>query len=209
MIGPLFTVLSGQQTTLPYRTDISDPDSQPYVILPHPKAGAGDHEFAPGPAWRLLATINSIDKASLYQMSYALSRRFGWVYVDAPTDLRGFIAAFLAKTDPEFGPPAAADPCPLADLWAAINDVRVIGSAPIIDAIAAIRELSPGTLIFGAADDAMRAAILDALDMVLLPMLDGINLQDAETLGETIIAAYGLQGGEADRIKSRLEAVAI
>lgn len=48
VIGPLFTVLSGQQTTLPYRTDLSDKDSQPYTILPKPKAAAAEHEFAPG-----------------------------------------------------------------------------------------------------------------------------------------------------------------
>lgn len=91
VIGPLFTVLSGQQTTLPYRTDLSDKDSPPYAILPRPKASAAPHEFAPGPAWRLIATINSIDKASLYQMSYALSRRFGWVYVDVPSDLADLV----------------------------------------------------------------------------------------------------------------------
>ena len=52
VIGPLFTVLSGQQTTLPYRIDITDKDSQPYTILPKPKAGAAPHEFAPGAGWR-------------------------------------------------------------------------------------------------------------------------------------------------------------
>lgn len=90
VIGPLFTVLSGQQTTLPYRTDLSDKNSQPYTILPKPKAGAAEHEFAPGPAWRLIATINSIDKASLYQMSYAL--------IVEPVDdaSRGHVTASLA-----------------------------------------------------------------------------------------------------------------
>lgn len=146
VIGPLFTVLSGQQTTLPYRTDLTDKTSQQYVILPHPKPGAAPHEFAPGEGWRLIATINSIDKASLYQLSYALSRRFGWVYVDAPRDLRAFVRAYLAKIDPTFVPQAADVSCPLADLWAAINAVRVIGPAPIIDSIRAIRILDPDAI---------------------------------------------------------------
>ena len=40
VIGPLFTVLSEQKTTLPYRTDISEAGSAAYVILPKPKPGA-------------------------------------------------------------------------------------------------------------------------------------------------------------------------
>jgi MoxR-like ATPase len=208
VIGPLFTVLSGQQTTLPYRTDLSDKNSQPYTILPRPKAGKAAHEFAPGPAWRLIATINSIDKASLYQMSYALSRRFGWIYVDAPIDLAGFIATYLAKIDPA-APDPAGQSCPLADLWKAINAVRVIGPAPIIDAIGAIRVLAPGSSFFGAPDQEMKAATLDALDMVLLPMLDGIVVQDALGIAEAAAAAFGYAGAEADRVKRRLEAVAI
>lgn len=209
VIGPLFTVLSGQQTTLPYRTELSDKDSQPYVILPHPKAGAAAHEFAPGPGWRLVATINSIDKASLYQMSYALSRRFGWVYVDAPKDLREFVRAYLTHLDPAFPAPAADAPCPLADLWRAINAVRVIGPAPIIDAIRAIRILDPGASFFAPASDGMRLAALDALDMVLLPMLDGIVHQDAMNIADATVTAFGLVGEQADQVKARLESVAI
>lgn len=209
VIGPLFTVLSGQQTTLPYRTEIGDKDSQPYVILPHPKAGAAAHEFAPGPAWRLVATINSIDKASLYQMSYALSRRFGWVYVDAPKDLRDFVRIYLAHLDPALSAPAAEAPCPLADVWRAINDVRVLGPAPIIDAIRAIRILDPNGSFFAPATDGMRLAALDALDMVLLPMLDGIVHHDAMSIADAVVSAFGLTGAQADQAKARLQAVAI
>lgn len=207
VIGPLFTVLSGQQTTLPYRTDISDKHSQPYAILPRPKPNAAEHEFAPGTAWRLIATINSIDKASLYQMSYALARRFGWVYVDAPVDLRAFIADYLQSLGDAAGP--LGETVPLAALWQAINAARVIGPAPIIDAIKAIRELAPGSAFFGAADAAMQRAALDAIDMVLLPMLDGIVLQDALNIADAAIAAFGLVGDDAARVKRRLESVAI
>lgn len=208
VIGPLFTVLSGQQTTLPYRTDLSDKNSQPYTILPKPKAGAAEHEFAPGPAWRLIATINSIDKASLYQMSYALSRRFGWVYVDAPTDLAGFVAAFVAKTDPAAAVPAGQS-CPLAEVWAAINQARAIGPAPFIDAIQAMRVLAPGASFFGPATPEMQQAAMDAIDMALLPMLDGIVLQDAHNIAEATVTAFGLAGADAERVRRRLEAVAI
>ncbi|OYQ20541.1 AAA family ATPase, partial [Elstera cyanobacteriorum] len=76
VIGPLFTVLSGQQTTLPYRLNIEDQASPQYVILPESKPMSREHEFAPGPHWRLIATINSIDKAALYQMVTSNYRAF-------------------------------------------------------------------------------------------------------------------------------------
>lgn len=209
VIGPLFTVLSGQQTTLPYRLDIEDKDSLQYVILPESKPSAAAHEFAPGLHWRLVATINSIDKASLYQMSYALARRFGWVYVDAPRDTAGFIEAFLHKEDPTWAGPAAGDPCPLASFWEAINSVRVIGPAPIIDAIKAVQAMEDDAAFFAAPTPSMKEALLDAVDMVLLPMLDGIVVQDAEFLAGKAIEVFDLNAAQGERIKARMSSVSV
>lgn len=208
VIGPLFTVLSGQQTTLPYRLNIEDKDSPQYVILPESKPSAEPYEFAPGPHWRLIATINSIDKAALYQMSYALSRRFGWVYVDAPRDTQKFIESYLRKADPTWPGPVANAPCPLGAFWAAINKVRVLGPAPIIDAIKAVQAMDSGADFFTIPTPLMRESLLDAVDMVLLPMLDGIVVQDADFLAEAAIEAFGLDADSGDRIKRRLNAVA-
>lgn len=209
VIGPLFTVLSGQETTLPYRIDAEKPDSAQFTILPEPKAKPQDHEFSPGRAWRLIATINSIDKASLYQMSYALSRRFGWVYVDVPRDTTGFIREFFQKADPAWTLPAAAAPCPLGEFWSAINKVREIGPAPIIDAIKAIQVMDKSADFFAAPTPEMRTALLDAVDMVLLPMLDGIIQREADDLTEAAIKAFDLEGDEQKRITERMKSVAV
>ena len=210
VIGPLFTVLSGQQTTLPYRLHIEDPNSLQYVILSESKPRTGRHEYAPGPAWRLIATINSIDKASLYQMSYALSRRFGWVYVAAPRDTAGFIKEFLRREEPNWnGPPTADAECPLGQFWEAVNKVRVIGPAPIIDAIRATRVLVPGGEFFADPNPEMSEALLDAIDMVLLPMLDGIVMTDAEFLVKAAVDSFGLDKAKEARIKERMKAVAV
>ncbi len=206
VIGPLFTVLSGQQTTLPYRTKVEDKNSAQYVILPEPKAGAAEHEYSPSSAWRLIATINSIDKASLYQMSYALARRFGWVYVDAPRDQKTFISDFLTRFD-KSAPPDG--PCPLAVLWGAINKVRTIGPAPIIDAIRAIRAIEPGASFFEEASAGMREAALDAFDMVLLPMLDGVVAHDAESIADAMTTAFKLDETQAARIRRRLATMSV
>ena len=119
VIGPLFTVLSGQKTTLPYRTDLGDPASQAYVILPRPRPGTAAHEFAPKPGWRIVATINSMDKAALYQMSFALTRRFGWIYVDVPSDLQGFLLAVMRRLGFIGDGAAASGELALTRIWRA------------------------------------------------------------------------------------------
>lgn len=205
VLGPLFTVLSGQATTLPYREDIGNPGSETYTILPVPKPSPAPHEFAPGPAWRLITTINSIDRASLYQMSYALSRRFAWIFVDAPTDLRGFITDFLLDRSEDNSVLA----CPLADAWAAINTVRSIGPAPIIDVINYMLFLAPEMNFFGPPTVDAQVAFVEALDMALLPMLDGISPSESEQIADSLILAFALQGSDADRVASRLRSAAI
>ena len=50
VIGPLFSVLSGQSSSLPYRTDISNPDSESYKILPSPVSKTAANEFARAPS---------------------------------------------------------------------------------------------------------------------------------------------------------------
>ena len=209
VIGPLFTVLSGQQTTLPYRLNIEDKESLQYVILPESKSSVAAHEFAPGPHWRLVATINSIDKAALYQMSYALARRFGWVYVDSPSDTTGFIAEYLMKEYPAWGGPAAGTFCPLGEFWAAINTVRVLGPAPVIDAIKAVQVMEPEANFFSEPTSSMKESLLDAVDMLLLPMLDGIVVQDADFLASKAIEIFRLNAEYSVRINARMASVAV
>jgi 5-methylcytosine-specific restriction enzyme B len=205
VIGPLFTVLSGQSTTLPYLTDPEDENSPRVEISP-----VGQHEpprrYAVGPYWRLFATINSIDKASLYQMSYALTRRFAWIYVDVPTDLAGFLHDYF-----EIPPDPAGDVVlQLARMWRAISDVRAIGPAPILDIIRMIRAHNEDfdfTVRLGG-DDAF--PYLDGYYTFLLPMLDGIHQSDAKTLADTLIDIFGLgEGIMARSLRKRTEDMAI
>lgn len=209
VIGPLFTVLSGQHTTLPYRIDIEDKKSQPYVILPNVKDRPADHEFAPGPQWCLIATINSIDKAALYQMSYALSRRFGWVYVDAPQDTSEFISQFLQRWDITWTKPSQDAICPLGEFWGAVNQVRILGPALVIDAIKVIQQIIQAPNFFEDPDHCMRDAFLDAIDMVILPMLDGISFEESRQLTDAAVQHFKLNNAQKRRLGIRMESVAL
>jgi 5-methylcytosine-specific restriction protein B len=210
VIGPLFTVLSGQATTLPYRLDVADPNSAQYMILPEWKEAPAAHEFAPGIAWRLIATINSIDKASLYQMSYALSRRFGWIYVDAPRDRKGFVQTYVEKAIDSIPHTVAGTP-PLAAIWNAVNLVRTIGPAPIVDALKAMRMMDSTADLLGPSVGDLKTAYLDVFDLFFLPILDGILRHEAEEITAAVLAALELdaQSIEATDLARRLQSVAV
>jgi MoxR-like ATPase len=210
VIGPLFTVLSGQATTLPYRTDVSKADSPQYQILPKWKDQPADHEFAPGTAWRLIATINSVDKASLYQMSYALSRRFGWIYVDAPRETTKFVYDYVEKVFKETVGSIAGTP-PIAAIWDAVNLVRTIGPAPVIDALNSIRIMNPAADLLGPPVGDLKTTYLDAFDLFFLPILDGILRHEAEGIVTAVIAALALdpESVEASGLRRRLVSVAV
>jgi len=210
VIGPLFTVLSGQATTLPYRTKVADEDSPQYMILPEWKEAPAPHEFSPGTAWRLIATINSIDKAALYQMSYALSRRFGWIYVDAPTDTRTFVQTYVEKFMGNDVPNIGGIP-PLAAIWTAVNGVRPIGPAPIIDALKSIRVMVPTADLLGEPAGDLKTIYLDAFDLFFLPMLDGILHHEAEEIAAAVTSALGLHPDsvEVTGLRRRVLSIAV
>lgn len=192
VIGPLFTVLSDQKSTLPYRMDISKPLSPAYVILPQPKPNPAAHEFAPKQGWRIIATINSIDKAALYQMSFALTRRFGWIYIDAPRDLNAFLVEIMVKLGLAPSEDKPEGPIPLALVWEAVNRARVIGPAPVIDMIKTIHAMDSNVDLHASPTSSQQAIYLDSFFMYVLPMLDGILRRQATDITDAIGNALGL-----------------
>ena len=72
-------------------------EERPFALGPTDGDERPFHEYSPGPGWRLICTLNTYEKASLFQMSYALSRRFGWIYLGAPPDLAEFVRDWAAQ----------------------------------------------------------------------------------------------------------------
>jgi MoxR-like ATPase len=83
--GQLFTVLSGQSVVLPYE----DPKRRKPVAL---VVGDNTGEYSPADyailqvpgTWRIIATMNVFDKSLLFEMSFALMRRFAFIEVPSP-----------------------------------------------------------------------------------------------------------------------------
>ena len=116
-----------------------------------------------------MATINSIDKAALYQMSYALSRRFGWIYIDVPQDLDGFLIEVMRKWGMTEAETVPLERVPLARLWEVVNGARVIGPAPVLDMLRTIHGIDPDISLLANPEGDQGSAYLDGFYMYVLP----------------------------------------
>ena len=82
--GQLFTVLSGQPVVLPFKRAGRQ---EPVALVPSGVDAPPDTDAIRVPAsWRIIATMNVFDKNLLFEMSYALMRRFAFVEVTSPDD---------------------------------------------------------------------------------------------------------------------------
>jgi MoxR-like ATPase len=98
--GQLFTVLSGAPVVLPFRRTSQ---GLPVSIVPPGVAAPTNSDAIRLPAsWRIVATLNSFDKHLLFDMSYALMRRFAFVEVGSPNDV--VFRRILSDTSMELEP---------------------------------------------------------------------------------------------------------
>ncbi|MCD9623034.1 AAA family ATPase [Rhabdothermincola salaria] len=82
--GQLFTVLAGSAVVLPFKRK-GTPD--PISLVPAGVEVPEKTDPIRVPAnWRIIATMNVFDKNLLFDMSYALMRRFAFVEVGTPPD---------------------------------------------------------------------------------------------------------------------------
>ncbi len=82
--GQLFTVLSGSSVVLPYKSNGKEHRLSIVPFGVEPPEGT-DPIRLPA-SWRIIATMNAFDKNLLFDMSYALMRRFAFIEVGTPID---------------------------------------------------------------------------------------------------------------------------
>ncbi|GAA4331735.1 hypothetical protein GCM10023165_05990 [Variovorax defluvii] len=198
VLGPLFSILSGQASVLPCRADAADPSSPFHVVLPEPRAGMAAHEHAPEAAWRLICTLNTYDKTQLGQISYALSRRFAWIKVGAPSDPDKFTEEMAGRLGITVPNPVPANP--VGAMWRAVNAAREIGGAPIVDFLKTLRALDHGIDPFAQPVGVAADAFLSAFSMCVLPLMDGLSPREATDLATNVAAAWALDANRAARL---------
>jgi MoxR-like ATPase len=172
--GPLLTVLSGGPVDLPTVTV----DGRPVRIEPSSVSGLAEDgvTYRAGPRWRIIATMNTLDRAALFSFSLAFARRFAFVLVPAPST-----AALLALVQRRV---------PLNKAAVAMLE-RLLQVTP--------RPLGPAIVLDAARYIAARAdpaALVEALGAFVLPQFEGV---DQATLGAFVhdVAPVLGPGGEA------------
>ena len=210
VIGPLFSVLSGQQTTLPYRLNIEDKDSLQYVILPESKPSARRARVCAG-AVLAVGGDNQLHRQGRALPDVVCARaavRLGLCRCSVRHG--GLYRSVFAQGRDRVGRTCGRRPLPS---W------RVLGGDQhgAGDRACAghrrdhrpCRKWKRGAEFFAEPSSSMKEALLDAVDMVLLPMLDGIVIRDAELLADKAIAVFGLNAAQTARIKARMRSVAV
>lgn len=166
--GQLFTVLAGQAVTLPFHHQGSD---RPLSLVPFGAVPPeGTDVIAIPHSWRMLATMNEVDKDLLHRLSYALMRRFAFVEVTTPPD-----DAFDRLLDRAGGEVVA----PLLG----IRRVRDLGPAVFLDAarFAARR---------GGDGRSPSRVRYEAFCSFVLPQLDGCDEEQAKAIFEALCEAF-------------------
>lgn len=169
--GSLFSALTGNTVTLPFETDVG-----PITLVGDPASNAPTpltvRHYYISDSWRLIATMNTDDKASLYKMSYAFMRRFAFISVPVPdTDdiSPALVGDYIDQWDVEFETDVRVD---VAALWQAVQRHRPIGPALIKDVLAQLEQQ--------AESDTPEYAY--AMRMYVVPQLEGLPKRDIDSM---------------------------
>jgi len=179
--GQLFTLLSGQPVQLPYTKDGTEIE---LLTTDHLDGLPADHQYLVPDAWHIFATMNSYDKTSLYEMSYAFMRRFAFIRIPAPTLPAGDDDAALTALDDGLEAYVAAwddlDPTPdelraVGLVWKHTNqavDDRAIGPAIVKDMLDYI------TNHHGTGTGTLPTRVTNAVISYIFPQLEGVPERD-------------------------------
>ncbi|WP_435317943.1 AAA family ATPase [Haloarchaeobius sp. TZWSO28] len=201
-LGPLFSVLSHDSVELPYerdgriKVDWVDEDEDLSEIAQDPD------RFPVTPAWRMIGTMNTFDKTSLYDLSFAFMRRFSFIHIGVPsvTDENGVVVRDLL--DPAEGPnyatvwqrslPHLQDTIDdhhseVMVLWAIINEHRSIGPAIILDIFEQLAAFQGGD---------QKAPLTSAVINYIFPQLEGMRQSDQEELLTQLEEGGAIEAGD-------------
>ncbi|HHW56989.1 MAG TPA: AAA domain-containing protein [Clostridia bacterium] len=133
--GALFSALTGDKIILSFKSK----SGENIVIRPEEddeeEIEIQEHGYVIPKDFRIIGTMNTYDKTSLYEMSYAFMRRFAFIPVGVPKNIdKDLVAKYLNiwgiedksinNVDLKEG---------LAEVWNIINKYRIVGPAIIED----------------------------------------------------------------------------
>jgi 5-methylcytosine-specific restriction protein B len=166
--GELMTVLSGRSTDTTYRL----PDERLVSLGPESRC-----THVVPPSFRVLATMNTWDKTSLFRLSYAVQRRFAIITVDPP-EAEAY-AELLRRTATVGDAPLPSELVEILVRWFSYEGGllahRAIGPAVALDLVRYLRERE---------EDGYRLA--EGAALFLLPQLEGLEQKAAREVRELL-----------------------
>jgi MoxR-like ATPase len=185
--GSLFSALTGESVTLPF----DGSDGAPIEVLDSSRTrdAVTENRFFIPEDWRMLATMNTLDKTSLYEMSYAFMRRWAFVPVGIPelpertdgddAELEALVADYVAVWAADGGVPEAQQHYePVGRIWRAVNEERSLGPAIVEDVYEHV----------ASAPSREAADYVSPLIMYVFPQLEGLRRNELERLVERLDA---------------------
>lgn len=175
--GQLFTLLSGQSVQLPFTRNNREIE----LLTTNQLEGLpAAHQYVVPDSWRIFATMNTYDKTSLYEMSYAFMRRFAFIRVPAPeftpgeneealADLRHEMNAYIAVWD--VLDPSEEERDAIGLVWKHTNhavEERSIGPAIVRDMLGYVTNRRRGV------DDDLSERVTEAVISYIFPQLEGV-----------------------------------
>jgi len=193
--GSLFSALTGESVTLPF----DDADGDPIEIIDASRSHEeiGENQFYIPEDWRMLATMNTLDKTSLYEMSYAFMRRWAFVPVGIPdlpdredgddSALESLVADYVAVWAANGGLPEADHHYEtVGRIWRAVNQQRAIGPAIVEDIYEHVAS-APST---------ETTDYVSPIIMYVFPQLEGLRRNELEQLIRALEEIINDESGE-------------
>jgi hypothetical protein len=192
--GEMFTLLGGRSKNirLPFRKRQADGTYQRVSLGNSSAPTPDDMVIGVPPSWRILATMNTADKASLYQLSFAFMRRFAFIFVGVPdaTDYDALLsracASLVTSNDHRFADHICES---LKGLFSSgqhsLQSIGLpIGPAVPLDIIRYIEQRAPQA--------SAGECLLEGLELFLFPQLEGQNEKFQKIL-DCVNAATGAE----------------
>jgi len=133
--GSLFSALTGDNIVLPYKAEDGKKNIE---VIASPSKDIEEYDlnqqYVIPDDWRIIATMNTFDKSSLYTMSYAFMRRFAFIEIGIPN--KENMDEKLIKEYVDCWDGVKKNDDLIKDtlkMWKHINEIRSIGPAIVKD----------------------------------------------------------------------------
>lgn len=180
--GQLFTVLSGQPVILPFKR--RGRTASISIVPPGAEIPPDTDAIRVPSSWRIMATINVFDKNLLFEMSFALMRRFAFIEV-APPDEQAYRELIEG-------------PGQIVGRFLNLRNIKELGPAVFIDAARYAAQRS----VNGPSESRVLYEVFYAY---LLPQFEGVDDADATKLFDLVTDI--LDGPERTEARRTIEQV--